>query len=234
VIEFVNISKSYGRTKAVSKVSFHVPPLTHLAVLGPSGSGKTTLLRLLSGLERPDGGRIVIEGEAVSHPSYIKAPHKRNLAMIFQGLALWPHMTVREHLEFALKGRQGRSVPDDIPIVLTQVALEPLQKRYPHQLSGGERQRLAIARALVARPSILLMDEPFSHLDFLLRREMTSLLMHLREQTEMTMVYVSHNLEEALALADEVLVLQRGVVDFFGKKEEMVEAYPTWFDRAPI
>lgn len=164
MIEVKNVFKKYREIDALKDVSFKVNKNILLTILGPSGSGKTTLLRLIAGLERPDKGKILLDGKIVSTPSKIVLPYKRKISMIFQNLSLWPHMTVEQHLNFVLKDSKK------IENILDKVKLTGFKKRYPHQLSGGEKQRLAIARALITEPSYLLMDEPFSHLDFSLKK----------------------------------------------------------------
>lgn len=223
MIEVKNVFKKYGEIDALKDISFKVNKNILLTILGPSGSGKTTLLRLIAGLERPDKGKILLDGKIVSTPSKIVPPYKRKISMIFQNLSLWPHMTVEQHLNFVLKDSKK------IENMLDKVKLSGFKKRYPHQLSGGEKQRLAIARALITEPSYLLMDEPFSHLDFSLKKEMISLLLNLRKDLKMTIVYVTHNLDEVMALADEIIVMGKGEIAFQGNKEKFLKVHASLF-----
>lgn len=207
--------KRYGSVVALRGVSLGVRPGEVLAVLGPSGCGKTTLLRLIAGLDRPDGGRVVIDGLEASSPRRVVPPFRRGVSMIFQDLALWPHMTVRQQVAFAL--RNGTS-PEEL---LREMRLEELGSRYPHELSGGERQRLAIARALALQPRYLLMDEPFGGLDPLLREELAALVRRVAREG-VGVVYVTHEVGEALALADRLAVMRDGKLEQVGQVREVV------------
>ena len=219
MIEVKNVFKKYREIDALKDVSFKVNKNILLTILGPSGSGKTTLLRLIAGLESPDKGKILLDGKIVSTPSKIVLPYKRKISMIFQNLSLWPHMTVEQHLNFVLKDSKK------IENMLDKVKLTGFKKRYPHQLSGGEKQRLAIARALITEPSYLLMDEPFSHLDFSLKKAMISLLLNLRKDLKRTIIYVTHNLDEVMALADKIIVMDKGKIIFQSNKEEFLKVH---------
>lgn len=207
-----NLTKRFRNKLALDSLEFTVPLHQIVVVLGPSGCGKTTLLRLIAGLERPDSGEIEIDGKHVSSTQCLVAPNQRNISMIFQDLALWPHMRVLENVTFGLKKRiNGYQVLEDqAKDVLSWVSLDKLSHRYPHQLSGGERQRLAIARALAPGRPYLLMDEPFSSLDPVLKEDMVRLVRRLQESLQTTILYVTHNLDEALALADRILLMSHG------------------------
>jgi ABC-type Fe3+/spermidine/putrescine transport system ATPase subunit len=224
MIRIENLKKTYGKVTALQGVTLELSSNEVLAVIGPSGCGKTTLLRLVAGLESPDAGTIVIGGVEASTPSRIMAPHKRGLSMIFQDLALWPHMTVREHIEFVVKKDEFSRDAAELEIQRFQqdVNLNGHQNRYPHELSGGEQQRLAIARALASRPSYLLMDEPFSNLDVILKDELQVLIRKLRDRHEMGIIYVTHNTEEALILADRIAVMNEGRLVQIDSKEEIL------------
>jgi iron(III) transport system ATP-binding protein len=219
-----NITKSYDKGEAVKGITLHVAPGEVLAILGPSGSGKTTLLRLIAGFERPDAGIVSIEGVDVSSPMKIIAPSKRNLSMIFQDLALWPHMTVRQHIEFVLKkDKLPKNVLNSkITTILNHVRLNGHHSRYPHELSGGEKQRLAIARALDSLAKYLLMDEPFSNLDSILKEELQDLVIELKNRLQMGIIYVTHNIEEALALADTIGVMHQGKLEQIDSKDKIL------------
>ena len=220
-----NITKSYKNVEAVKGVTLQVPPGEVLAILGPSGSGKTSLLRLIAGFERPDEGTVSIDGIDVSLPMKMIEPSKRKLSMIFQDLALWPHMTVRQHIEFVLKKNK---LPKDvlnseITTILNHVSLNGHNSRYPHQLSGGEKQRLAIARALASHAKYLLMDEPFSNLDSILKEELQDLVIELKNSLQMGIIYVTHNIEEALVLADTIAVMNKGKLEQIDSKDKILD-----------
>lgn len=212
MIRAENLAKRYGRITALRNVTLTLARDEVLIVLGPSGCGKTSLLRLIAGFERPDAGWIEIDDCLVSSRKHLAAPNHRRLGMIFQDLALWPHMSVFNNVAFGLRGKgiPRKMISERIEVALRQVALQDHGGRFPHQLSGGERQRLAIARALAGNPAYLLMDEPFSSLDPVLKKEMTRLLRDLIKQIHMGIVYVTHNLDEALSLGDRIVVMRHG------------------------
>ncbi len=212
MIRTEKLSKSYGDHQAVTDVSITLERDSILVVLGPSGGGKTTLLRLIAGFEQPDRGSIEINGERVSSTGRIVAPNQRHLGMIFQDLALWPHMTLFNNVAFGLRRHQFSKavIAEKVEAVLNQVSLHEHKRYFPHQLSGGEKQRLAIARALVTTPSYLLMDEPFNSLDPILKNEMMELLKSIKEQFQIGIIYVTHNLDEALSLADRIIIIGQG------------------------
>lgn len=207
------VSKRYGRHSAVEGVSFEVNAGDGVVVVGPSGCGKTTLLRLIAGLERPDEGEISLEGRQVAKGGRnLVPPHERRLGFVFQDLALWPHLSVRKNLEFVMgavgvprmdytaKGREA----------LALVRIEGLAERYPHELSGGEQQRAALARALVAQPKMLLLDEPFSSLDPELRASLREELRGLQRGLRLTSIYVTHDRQDAATLADRIIEMDKG------------------------
>lgn len=207
-----NLDKQFGKKLALDRLELTVPLHQVVVVLGPSGCGKTSLLRLIAGLEKPDAGEIEIDGKCVSSPHYVLAPRQRKISMIFQDLALWPHMSVLQNVAFGLqRSLNGDTALEDRAMeALRRVSLDKLTHRYPHQLSGGERQRLAIARALAPGRPYLLMDEPFSSLDPILKDDMLNLVKELQRSLRTTILYVTHNLGEALALADRVLLMNQG------------------------
>jgi ABC-type Fe3+/spermidine/putrescine transport system ATPase subunit len=212
-IEFKDVSKSYGKNKILDGISLSLDEHKVLGVLGPSGSGKTTLLRLLSGLENPDTGTIKIDGKTVSEKTkIIVEPEHRHISMVFQDLALWPHMTVSQHLEFVLEagGIKGTTAKEPIQENLKSVGLERYANSYPHQLSGGEKQRLALARALVQRPKVLLFDEPLSSLDQIFRKDLLKELLRLKAELGLTTIYVTHNYTDIIDLSDEIAILDKG------------------------
>ncbi len=221
MIAIENLSKKYGEINAVNSISLTVSKNEILALVGPSGCGKSTLLRLIAGLDRPDSGNITIDGTIVSTPSLTVPPRDRKLALIFQDLALWPHLSVYKHLEFVIKKEKYSKdlLRSKINDVLQDVNLDGYNKRYPHQLSGGEKQRLAIARAIISRPQYLLMDEPFSNLDPLLKDELGEVILKLKNNRHMGIIYVTHNIEEVYMLADNMGVILQGKIVQSGTKE---------------
>ena len=207
-----NLLKQFRTTVAVDQINLTLDEGELVIILGPSGCGKTTLLRLIAGLEQPDAGVIEINNMAVFTANGEMPPYQRGLSMIFQDLALWPHMRVVDNLLFGLNGAGvgNEEKRERAHQVLRWVGLDRYALRYPHQLSGGERQRLAIARALAPGHRYLLMDEPFSNLDPLLKQEMIALLRRLRKEIGFTVLYVTHSLDEALALGDRILMMSSG------------------------
>lgn len=222
-ITLQNIGKRYDITKAVDTLSVQIMPGETFALFGPSGCGKTTTLRLVSGLEAPDWGEIYLGGHLMSSPNILVPPHKRKIGMVFQDLALWPHMTAAQHIAFALpKATPKISRNRAISEVLNLVQL-PEHNRHPSQLSGGERQRLAIARALAAEPEILIMDEPFSSLDSQLKQTLLSELKSIVKRLKITMVYVTHDWQEVIQLADRIAIMAEGKIINTQPIEEFVD-----------
>ena len=210
-----NVSKRFASHLAIDGVSLEVAVGEAVVILGPSGCGKTTLLRLIAGLEIPDGGEIAMNGTTVADRCRtIVPPHQRGIGFVFQDLALWPHLTVWKNLEFVLGSvktpRAERA--ERIRQTLNVVRIEPLSARYPHELSGGEQQRVALARALVGQPRLLLLDEPLSSLDPELRTTLRAELARLQRELRVTMVYVTHDTDDAAALADTVVEIRAGRV----------------------
>ena len=209
-MECVRAAKSFGSSPAVDGVSFAVEQGEIVGFLGPSGSGKTTLLRLIAGFETVSAGEVRIGGRLVSGPSDHVPPERRNVGVVFQEYALFPHLTVLENVEFGLgslprpeRKRRGQSA-------LELVRLDGMEQRYPHELSGGEQQRVALARTLAPRPVTILLDEPFSNLDAAMKSEMRREVGEILKESGTTAVFVTHDREEAFAMADRVAVLQRG------------------------
>jgi sulfate transport system ATP-binding protein len=224
-LEISGISKSFGRFPALNDVSLQARDKEFLALLGPSGSGKTTLLRVLAGLERPDAGEVRFEGE-----DFLALPvRRRRVGMVFQHYALFRHMTVAQNIAFGLKVRPRSERPAKSEIdhrvadLLSLVQLEDLGKRFPAQLSGGQRQRVALARALAIEPKMLLLDEPFGALDAQVRRELRLWLRDLHDRAGVTTVFVTHDQEEALDLADRVAILKGGQLIQLGTPNEVYE-----------
>jgi ABC-type Fe3+/spermidine/putrescine transport system ATPase subunit len=221
------LRKSFGAVAAVDDVSLDAAPGEFVSLLGPSGCGKSTLLRMVAGLVEPDGGQVVLAGEDITRV----AVHRRNLGLVFQSYALFPHMTVFENVAFGLR-RRGVAAPEMGPRVermLDLVRLGPLGARHPRELSGGQQQRVALARALVTEPRVLLLDEPLSNLDALLRDEMRVELKRLQERLGTTMIFVTHDQAEALILSDRVVVMEAGRVEQVGRPEEVYRRPATAF-----
>jgi iron(III) transport system ATP-binding protein len=216
-----------GAVKAVQNVSFEVPEGKLFTLLGPSGCGKTTTLRSIAGLERPSAGEIEVAGRLVysSEKGIFVAPNKRNFGMVFQSYAIWPHMNVFQNAAFPLevRGLAKADIRERVMRVLHAVALDDLLERDATKLSGGQQQRLALARALVMEPQILLLDEPLSNLDAKLRDRMRSELKRLQRDLNLTTVYVTHDQNEALALSHEIAVMNEGRVVQIGTPRQIYE-----------
>lgn len=203
---------AHGERTILADLDLHIAPQEALVIIGTSGSGKTTLLRLIAGLERPSHGSIAIAGTVMSDARTFVRPEERPVGMIFQGLALFPHMTVAENVSFGLTylGRPERR--ERVKEELAIVGLSGLEARYPHQLSGGQQQRVAIARSLVRRPALMLMDEPFSDLDPDTRRQVRSEVKRILDAHGITSIIVTHDPQDADQVADRVLVMRTGVL----------------------
>jgi sulfate transport system ATP-binding protein len=220
-----DIAKAYGRFPALKGVSLEARPGEFLALLGPSGSGKTTLLRVIAGLETPDAGRVLFEGEDFLALS----ARERRVGMVFQHYALFRHMTVAKNIAFGLTVRPARDRPKKAEIdkavkrLLSLIQLEGLEKRFPAQLSGGQQQRVALARALAIEPRMLLLDEPFGALDAKVRKDLRHWLRRIHDETGVTTIFVTHDQEEAMDLADRVVVLNQGRIEQVGTPEELDE-----------
>ena len=231
LITLDDISKTHAPSSpaAVSGLSFTLMQGEILALLGPSGSGKTTALRLIAGFDRPDGGRILLNGRPVSGDGAWVAPEERRIGMVFQDYALFPHLTLLDNVMFGLR-RESRTAREDAARrVLAVVGMEELARRYPHELSGGQQQRVALARALAPNPLVLLLDEPFSNLDFDMRAEMREELVRILRASEISAVMVTHDQEEALAVADRVGVLNHGCLEQLSEPEVLYRRPRTRF-----
>lgn len=213
------LSKSFGSTRAVDDVSFDVPAGTILALLGPSGCGKTTTLRLIAGLDHPDSGEVALGHAVVQSHDVSVPPERRRVGVVFQDYALFPHLDVQSNVGFGLSRKDTRA--DRIAEVLELVDLSGLAHRMPQELSGGQQQRVALARALAPEPQIVLMDEPFSNLDASLRSELRSDVRRVLREAGMTAVFVTHDQEEALSIADRVAVMIDGRVPQVAPPQEI-------------
>ena len=224
-IEVRNISKNFNAFRALDKINLDIRSGELVALLGPSGCGKTTLLRIIAGLETPDAGNIVFHGEDVSGHDV----RNRNVGFVFQHYALFRHMTVFDNVAFGLRMKAKKERPSEKVIaervheLLNMVQLDWLSDRYPEQLSGGQRQRIALARALAVQPKVLLLDEPFGALDAKVRKELRRWLARLHEEIHLTSVFVTHDQEEAMEVADRIVVMNKGVIEQVGSPAEVYE-----------
>jgi iron(III) transport system ATP-binding protein len=222
LIEFCHVCKKYGQHNfAVNDVSLSVPRSKLVVLLGSSGCGKTTMLRLIAGLETPTSGEIWLDNVCVSNPRKHVPPEQRHVGMVFQDYALFPHLTVFDNVLFPITKQPRDQRYARANELLDRVGLSNFAKRYPHQLSGGQQQRVALARALSARPSVVLLDEPFSNLDAALRREMREELLRVLRHEGATTVFVTHDQEEALSIADVIVVMHNGKVSQVGTPHDI-------------
>src|SRR5215210_1970300 len=220
-IDVRNVSKSFNGFQALEDVSLSVPDGSLTALLGPSGGGKSTLLRVIAGLEEPDAGEVLFSGEAVTN----MPAQERGVGFVFQHYAAFKHMTVRENIAFGLKIRKKPrdEVRDRVDELLALVHLGGWADRYPSQLSGGQRQRMALARALAVQPRVLLLDEPFGALDATVRKELRAWLRRLHDEVHVTTVFVTHDQEEAMEVAEQIVVLNDGRIEQIGSPQELYE-----------
>lgn len=226
-IKYCNVSKKFNTVAAVSDFNLTVKEGEFIALLGPSGCGKTTTLRLLAGFCPPSSGRIEIGGKAVSdlEENVFVPPGKRKIGMVFQDYALWPHMNVYANIEYPLKiarispGERKRRVPQ----ILEVVKMEGMEERFPHELSGGQQQRIAVARALIADPEVLLLDEPLSNLDASLRESMRVEIKNIHKKLGVTVLFVTHDQAEAMSMSDRIVVMDAGIIQQIGTPEELYD-----------
>jgi spermidine/putrescine transport system ATP-binding protein len=221
IIEIRQLDKVFHDQKILDNITLDVKAGEFLTLLGPSGCGKTTMLRLLSGFEEPTAGKIFINGKDVTGIP----PNERHVNTVFQNYALFPHMTVFENVAFGLRcaNRPEEEIKSRVQEVLKTFKLENLQNRKPHQLSGGQQQRVAVARAVVNKPLVLLLDEPLSALDYNLRKQMQLELKSLQRQLKITFIFVTHDQEEALSISDRVVVMNEGVIEQVGTPRQVYE-----------
>jgi sulfate/thiosulfate transport system ATP-binding protein len=221
MIEARSVTKQFGTFVALDDVSVGVPAGSLTALLGPSGSGKSTLLRIIAGLEQPDAGRVLIDGHDITS----RPPQKRGVGFVFQHYAAFKHMTVWKNVAFGLEiRRRPRSeIKDRVTQLLELVQLGGLADRYPAQLSGGQRQRMALARALAVEPNVLLLDEPFGALDARVRKELRAWLRRLHDEVHVTTIFVTHDQEEAMDLADQIVVMSHGRIEQTGGARELYD-----------
>src|SRR5215204_5898564 len=222
-VELRGLTKKYGPQAVVDDISMTIAHGTLVCLLGPSGCGKTTTLRLIAGFIEPTAGEIRVGDRLVSSPQKTVPPERRNMSMIFQSYALWPHMTVAENIMYGLKLRKIDSaiIKKKLDDILSTTKLAPLAQRYPGELSGGQQQRVALARALIVEPETLLLDEPLSNLDANLREEMRFEVRRLHDAFRYTTVYVTHDQSEAMTTADLIAVMNGGRIDQLGTPEDI-------------
>jgi iron(III) transport system ATP-binding protein len=219
IIEIKNINVSYGSNHVLKEVSLNIENKDFYTFLGPSGCGKTTLLRLIAGFEKSSSGELFIDGKEVSNLN----PWERDVGMVFQNYALWPHMTVYKNISFGLEEKKldKKEIKNRVDEVLELVDLKDLSGRYPFQLSGGQQQRVALARTLVVKPKVLLLDEPLSNLDAKLRVQMRKELQDLHKKIGITSIFVTHDQEEANSMSTNLAILNEGVVQQVGKPVDL-------------
>ena len=220
------VTKSFNKTQALKEINLDIKDSEFVAILGPSGCGKTTLLRIVGGFIEPTCGTVRLNDQIYSGQGHMVPVEKRDLGMVFQSFALWPHMTVRQHVEFPLKSPRHKGMsPEEKAAAVEQAisctGLKPYENRLPGELSGGQRQRVALARAIVGKPSILLMDEPLSALDAELKIEMRREIQNIHKLTGATILYVTHDQSEALAMADRIIIMKDGAVEQVGTPREI-------------
>jgi len=224
IVKIDDVSKSYNKNSAIKAISLDIEKGERVVILGPSGCGKTTLLRIVAGFIHPDQGKVIIDGNVVAdNGKCIIEPENRQVGMVFQDLALWPHMSNYKNLEFGLKAKKipKMEMRKRIDETFEKVQMAQFKNVYPGELSGGQQQRIALARALVMQPKILLMDEPLSSLDtdlsLILRKE----ILRLQEELAITLIYVTHDREEAFSLATRIVVMESGKIQKTGTAKEI-------------
>ena len=221
------LTKKFSKNEGVENINISVKERELLTLLGPSGCGKTTILRAIGGFNKIDSGKIILDGKEIQD----MPPEERPTGMVFQSYNLWPHMTVYENMAFGLQIRKHSKsqMKEEINEMLRLVRMEGMEKKYPGQLSGGQQQRIAIARALVLKPSLLLLDEPFSALDAKIRGQMREELKRIQREAGLTVIFVTHDQEEAMAISDRIAVMRRGFMDQVGSPEDIYDNPRTRF-----
>jgi len=224
-LELQNLTKRYPGVTSVDRIDLLVEPGEFICLLGPSGCGKTTTLRMVAGFIEPDDGRIRAGGKVISEPGAVVPPERRNMGMIFQSYAVWPHMTVRDNVAYGLKmrGVEADEKRRRTDTILKATKLFELADRYPSELSGGQQQRVALARALAPNPDILLLDEPLSNLDANLRGDMRLEIRRLHDEFHNTSIYVTHDQLEAMTMADRIVVMNAGRIEQIGTPQDVYD-----------
>lgn len=212
IVQIQNTSKSFngGKVKALTNISFSVKEGEIIAIVGESGSGKTTLIRLIAGLETVDSGTILLNETLVSSEKVCVAPEKRNVGMVFQDYALFPHLSIFENIAYGISKDSNKQ--ERVSEMLALVNLQGYEKRYPYELSGGEQQRVALARALAPNPDLLILDEPFSNLDVILRNQLRNDVASILQKAKKTAIFITHDIKDAVAISDMIMVLQKGKI----------------------
>jgi len=230
-VELKGLTKRYGALAVVDRVDLMVEHGSLVCLLGPSGCGKTTTLRLVAGFVMPDGGEIAVAGKTLSTPGTVVQPERRNMSMIFQSYALWPHMTIAQNVGYGLAVRKlpREEIEKRVSEMLAVAQMGRYADRYPAELSGGQQQRVALARALVVKPETLLLDEPLSNLDANLREEMRFELRRLHDEYRYTTIYVTHDQQEAMTAADRIVVMREGRIEQAGTPVDVYERPATEF-----
>jgi iron(III) transport system ATP-binding protein len=230
-LELAGLTKRFGAATAVDSLDLTVESGQLVSLLGPSGCGKTTTLRLVSGFAVPDGGSITVAGKVVSSAGRVVPPEKREMSMIFQSYALWPHLTVAENVAYGLRLRRlpRAEIEQKVRAMLDTMQLRPYEQRYPAELSGGQQQRVGLARALAVEPKILLLDEPLSNLDANLREDMRHEIRRLHDRFHYTTIYVTHDQSEAMTTSDLIAVMRSGKIEQAGAPEDIYERPETEF-----
>lgn len=233
ILEFKKVAKIYGSVTVLPEMSFCVNKGEFISLLGPSGCGKTTTLRLIAGLEEPTSGEIILDGKSMADAKHFVPPEKRNLGMVFQSYAVWPHMTVFENVSYPLRIRKlaKSEIQSRVTKILKALHLDGLEKRHPHELSGGQQQRVALGRALVMEPVMLLLDEPLSNLDAKLRLGMRKEMKQIQIDFHTTIIYVTHDQDEAMAMSDRILLMNKGHIEQDGTPDELKSKPATEFVR---
>jgi iron(III) transport system ATP-binding protein len=223
-LSFRDLSKSFGRREVLDRITLEVEPAEVICLLGPSGCGKTTLLRIAAGIEDPSAGEMRMDGVLVASPEASMPPERRGIGLVFQDYALFPQMTVLDNVMFGLRGLSRAEAAAAAGVAMARVGLAPLADAYPYMLSGGEQQRVALARAIVPRPRVLLMDEPFSNLDRRMRDSVRDDTVALLRETGATCIMVTHDPEEAMRIADRIVLMRKGALIQVGAPEALYRA----------
>jgi iron(III) transport system ATP-binding protein len=227
MIKLENISKKFDGKEILNDINLEVKESERFGIFGPSGCGKTTILRIIAGLEKPDTGKVFLRGKEATSSKVFVSPEERNVSFVFQDLALWPHMSIKEHLNFVLSDLvfKKNERKDKIEEIIKKVDLENKIDSKPEQLSGGEKQRLALARAIAQKSNIFLLDEPYSSLDIELKVEMQKLLLNMHKKFNLTTVYVTHDIFEILNFCNRVARMENGKIVEIKKPREIVKKY---------